>query len=161
VWPPEEIAARLRLVPHDGWRDVRWIPEQNWHVTLAFLGEADSDGVTAALRRVALPTVIAEISSRLRVLGRTSLVLPVAGVGELARAVRTATVPERADRPFRGHLTMARSRSGRPIKGGRRELEMWDRTEFEIREIALVASTLTHEGSRYSTVATLATTESR
>ena len=138
AWPPDEVRARLRDVRRDGWGDARWMPEENWHVTLAFLGEADTDGVTQALRRTTLPLATADVSPRLEVMGRTSLVLPVAGVAELARAVRTATLPDHADRRFRGHITMARSRGGRPIKGHSAEPAPWSRLPFDIDEVAVV-----------------------
>ena len=161
AWPPEEVRARLRELPRDGWGDVRWMPEDNWHVTLAFVGDAEIDDVTPALSRTVLPTATATVSSRLQVMGRTSLVLTVAGVDELARAVRAATIPGRADRRFRGHITVARSRGGRPITGRSEKRPGWSQVRFEIVEVALVASTLTTEGSRYATVAAFPTTESR
>jgi 2'-5' RNA ligase len=161
VWLPEEVRARLRELPREGWGDVRWTPEENWHVTLAFLGETEIEDAAQALRRASLPAVGADVSPRLEVMARTSLVVRVAGVGELARAVRTATIPERADRPFRGHITMARSRGGRPIKGRSAEQGQWRRISFDVGDIALVASTLTPGGSRYTTVAEFAASDSR
>lgn len=160
VWPPDHVRARLREVPHDGWGDLRWMPEENWHVTLAFIGDADIDEAAAALRRTALPAVTAEVSSQPRVMGRTSLVLPVSGVDELAGVVRKATLPEAADRPFHGHITMARSRGGRPIKGRTAEPPPWNRLSFHIDELALVVSTLGTEGSTYATVVTFPATDS-
>jgi 2'-5' RNA ligase len=159
VWPPEEVRASLRQVPRHGWGDLRWMPEENWHVTLVFLGEADIDETAEALRRTALPPATAEVSAQLRVMARTSLVLPVRGVDELAGVVRTATLPEAADRPFRGHITMARSRGGRPIKG-RAATVPWQRASFPVDEIAVVVSTLGPKGSTYATVATFPTSYS-
>jgi 2'-5' RNA ligase len=136
------------------------MPEQNWHVTLVFLGEAAVDDVAGVLRRTALPPATAQVSSRLKVLGRTNLVLPVAGLDRLAHAVRAALDPAQADRRFRGHITMARSRGGRPIKGHTTEHPAWSEASFDVDEAALVASRLTPDGSRYETVARFAVTES-
>jgi 2'-5' RNA ligase len=159
VWPPDDVCARLRLLSHEGWGDVRWMPEANWHVTLAFLGDAHVDETTEALRGTVLPGATAEVSSHLRAVGRTSLVLPVSGVDELASVVQAATLPDAADRPFRGHITMARSRGGRPMKG-RPAPAPWEAISFRVDEVALVASTVDPQGSTYATLATFSTTDS-
>lgn len=158
AWPPDEVRARLHDVPRDGWGDVRWMPEENWHVTLAFLGEAAIDDVTAALHRTALPPATAQVSSRQRVLGRTNLVLPVTGLDQLARAVRTVLDLAHADRRFQGHITVARSRGGRPITGRSAEQASWTELSFDVHEVALVVSKLTPEGSSYLTAATFPAT---
>ena len=74
--------------------------------------------------------------------------VPVRGVDDLAGAVAEATadlggLPE--DRPFTGHLTLARSRGrvpagwvGRPVTGA-----------FTVGEVCLVRSETLPEGARY------------
>ena len=80
--------------------------------------------------------------------------LPVAGVDDLAAVVESAlrgvgTAHER--RRFVGHLTMARlARQARPERSVGRRFD----AEFEVREVALVASTLTDAGSIYETLGT-------
>ena len=49
VWPPEEVVEHLRSLRRKDQRGVRFIPPENWHVTLRFLGEADEREVAAAL----------------------------------------------------------------------------------------------------------------
>jgi 2'-5' RNA ligase len=81
-------------------------------------------------------------------LGATVLCLPVGGLDALAGAVVAATAdlgqpPE--DRPFRGHLTVARAR-----RGGLRGLpRLALAARWPVTELTLVASTLGREGARY------------
>ena len=49
VWPSEPAREHVRSLARDGWVNVRWTPEDNWHVTLAFLGEAEIDDVAHRL----------------------------------------------------------------------------------------------------------------
>jgi 2'-5' RNA ligase len=85
-------------------------------VTLRFLGEvADNDvaGLVDALDAALLTATEAAIGPAVMRLGRQVLCVPVDGVDHLARAVVDATAdigtpPE--DRPFTGHVTLARAR---------------------------------------------------
>ena len=43
LWPPDEVREELRQLHRKDQRGVRFVPEDNWHVTLRFLGEADVD----------------------------------------------------------------------------------------------------------------------
>jgi RNA 2',3'-cyclic 3'-phosphodiesterase len=134
---------------------VRWTLPEAWHVTLRFLGGVapeDVPGVVAALGSLrALLPVVAELGPATRRLGRSVLVLPVTGLGAVAAGVDEAlasagVVPE--ERPFRGHLTVARARgraslprglSGAPLGGS-----------WVVDEVTLVESTLHGaRGSRY------------
>lgn len=91
-------------------------PDPRWHVTLAFLGQADAGPVSASLRQVrAAPFDVALAGSGTfggRVLwagvgaGRAEL---VALAGQVAVACREAGVVLE-DRPYRPHLTLRRGR---------------------------------------------------
>lgn len=154
AWPDASVADALRAVPRPDARGIRWVPDEQWHVTLRFLGVCDRDDVADRLAAATLPRALARLGPAVDWLG-PQLVVPVAGVDELAASVAAATVdvgnaPEPA---FRGHLTIARTRRdatstvlGEPMSGS-----------FEVREIALVRSELTPSGARYTTVATFAT----
>jgi 2'-5' RNA ligase len=85
-------------------------------------------------------------------LGRSTVVVPVAGLDQLAAATIEATaevgVPP-DPRPFTGHLTIARLKgraacgvAGQPF-----------RATFPVREIHLVRSHLDSSGARYEVVA--------
>ena len=95
---------------------VRWVPPANWHVTLRFLGEAEATDVHARLAGVTLPAATAMFGPAVRRLGRSALVVPVAGLERLAAAVTAATADigdPPGTRSFNGHLTLARLRPGR------------------------------------------------
>ena len=155
AWPDGPTVETLRGLPRPDERGVRWVPEENWHVTLRFLGTCDGDEVTARLGAATLPTCRATLGPAVDWLG-PQLVVPAGGVDELAAAVQTATdgIGEPPRREFRGHLTIARTRRaadsavlGHPITAS-----------FVITEVAVVRSELTPDGPRYTTVATYPTT---
>jgi 2'-5' RNA ligase len=156
VWPSDAARQHIRSLPRDGWTDVRWTPLENWHVTLAFLGEADIDAVTRRLGGGDYPSATAEVGSRMALLGRSSLVLPVTGVDALAGAVRARVFDEPPGTPFRGHLTVGRSRGKRPISRKAGSMPAPAAVAFDVDEIALVRSTLSSDGARYDTVSTFA-----
>lgn len=125
-------------------RGLRWTDPADWHVTLRFLGQVDhasAVGAFGAIERQARP-VVARVGPNTGRFGRRVLHVPVQGLEELAAAAVAATsdVGEPADdRPFAGHLTLARARArggadlssvvGVPVSA------VW-----EVEEITLVAS---------------------
>lgn len=155
AWPTDEAVAALNaLLDVDDEPGIRPVPEQNWHVTLRFLGQASVDEVRAALSGADLPPARARLGPVIERLGPRQIVVPASGVDELARAVRSATVdlgaPDR--HPFRGHLTIARTKPKAPS----RLVGLPFVAEFEIAEIALVESELRPTGAVYTTVARVA-----
>lgn len=126
VVPPPEAVAELTAAVAPVRRDlrgVRWTSPEQWHLTLAFLGEVDEetlDGVQAGLAAVAAGGAPVELA--LSGAGRfgervlwTGLAGDTDGLATLAAgvaaAVRAAGVALE-DRPFRAHLTLARGRGG-------------------------------------------------
>ena len=134
VWPSEQAREHIRSLPRDGWVNVRWLAEDNWHVTLAFVGEAEIDQVARRLEGD-YPATTAEVAARMRVLGRNNLVVPVSGLDALAEAVHARVFDAPPDKPFRGHLTVGRAIGGRlgaharrkDRKGGQGRKERKDR----------------------------------
>jgi RNA 2',3'-cyclic 3'-phosphodiesterase len=113
VWPPPAFAEQLTSLPRAERRGVRWVPPENWHVTLRFLGETDADEVRARLDAATLPPATATMGPVVQRLGRGLVVVPVGGLDELAAAVAEATsdIGEPiGHRGFRGHVTLARFR---------------------------------------------------
>jgi 2'-5' RNA ligase len=109
------------------WREAfpraRWVPRENWHVTLAFLGSTSPrlvPWVQQQLAQVAerTPTFETRVrglgafhsTDRARVLWAGLDDVP-GSIGELATAVRSALAREFPPeaRPFSAHLTVARS----------------------------------------------------
>ncbi|MGH9057053.1 MAG: 2'-5' RNA ligase family protein, partial [Acidimicrobiales bacterium] len=115
VWPPPALVERLRSMERPGLPGVRWTTEDQWHVTLRFLGALDAaccEDLLGALGRVTAGCSPVEVtaSGAPRGLGQAAWVLPVDGLGRLALAVTQTTAsfgrpPDR--RSYRGHLTLA------------------------------------------------------
>jgi len=152
--PPDvlEIIEGLDRPPVEG---LRWTDREQWHVTLRFLGAVDdADAVVAALRTVrALPRAAALGPAVARFAQRV-LQIPVTGLDDVAAAVANATSvlgapPE--DRPFTGHLTLARVR-------GRRRVDLRPLTGAEVsaswavEDVVLFESHLHPKGARYEVV---------
>ena len=135
-WPRPKVAG------------LRWTGPDQWHVTLHFLGSVDPGEAVAALEGLGSVAAEARLGPATALLGQGVLMVPVRGVDDLAGAVAEATadlggLPE--DRPFIGHLTLARSRGrvpagwvGRPVTGA-----------FPVGEVCLVRSETLPEGARY------------
>ena len=159
VWPPPEIISAIAALERPELRGLRWTSPEQWHVTVRFMGEvADVDAAVAALRSVRASPVEARMGPETGRFGHRILHVPVSGLEDVAAAVVGATTavgqpPE--DRPFRGHVTLARVRDrarvdlrplcGQPLGGS-----------WRVEQVVLVASHLRHEGAHYETVATQA-----
>jgi 2'-5' RNA ligase len=129
---------------------VRWVPPEQWHLTLRFLGEADEDVAARALEALRATPATAVLGPRVSRLGRDVVCLPVAGLDALAAAVAdaTAAVGEPPDRRFSGHLTLARLR--RRAACGVTGTAF--RATFPVDHVALVRSTLDAGGARHEVV---------
>ena len=139
VWPPEHIAEELRALHRKHQRGVRFVAEENWHITLEFLGEVHPGEVVAALDRCRPPTATARLGPGVEVLGERAVVVPVHGIDALQRTVAEATAGlGSAPRPkrFTGHLTVARLKRGAHLP---RVVGALVRAEFTVDEIALGA----------------------
>jgi RNA 2',3'-cyclic 3'-phosphodiesterase len=125
---------------------VRWTPRANLHVTLRFLGQAVIDEAAAALDSLVAAPAVAAAGPSTRRLGRGVLMVPVAGLGDLAAAVQSV-LPEEEPRPFVGHITVARGRGRRgvvPASAGGAPVS----GSFPVDEVTLVRS----RGGRYEVV---------
>lgn len=171
--PPPEIGAALgralesvRAVAPD----ERWSRTESLHLTLSFLGHLPGetlDEVRAAL--AAASAGRAPFPIRVRgagVFGRGArarvLWLGIEG-GEALSSLQAAIVRElgaighREDRPYRPHLTLARSRDprgSRALVDAQALLASLDFGSFVVREVVLYRSELGRGGSRYTPLAT-------
>jgi RNA 2',3'-cyclic 3'-phosphodiesterase len=166
VWPSAAARAALDTLPRPPTPGLRWTTPDQWHVTLRFLGEQDdADPAAAAVRRVpgglegsAPGPVAGSLGPATSWFpGRRVLQVPVEGLDRLAAAVDTAFdgAPGPGaggrDRPFVGHLTVARTRGQRrgPIDlAGAPCAAPWP-----VNRVTLVRSTLGGSGSRYEILA--------
>jgi 2'-5' RNA ligase len=154
IWPPDDVLDALADIERPKDQGVTWVPRENLHITLRFLGDADVDEVTARLDDVHLPAATAVVGPAFDLLGERSLISPVAGVDDLAAVVRQAVrgLGTERERPrFQGHITVARlARRARPHRSAGRRFD----ATFAVTEVALVASTLRDTGAVYETLAT-------
>jgi RNA 2',3'-cyclic 3'-phosphodiesterase len=154
VWPTAEVIEALRALRRKDERGVRFVPPENWHVTLRFLGESHPDEVIERLDSIVLETAEARLHPAVDLLGRGQVIVPVSGTEGLARTVTGATrglgeAP--THRRYVGHLTLARMRKdARPPRVTGTPFD----ESFEVTEVALVRSRLRSTGSEYETVAT-------
>ncbi len=153
VWPPEEVVAELTFLRRKDQRGVRFVRPENWHITLRFFGEADSQEVTDALAGANLPPARAHLGPAVDVISERALVIPVAGLDALAETVKqhTGRIGEPDRKRFVGHLTVARVKPRFPMPSTLGSLVS---AEFEVEEIALVQSRLHSQGARYETIET-------
>ena len=159
------IRIRLRLcAPGDG---LRWSTPEQWHITLQFYGDVDeeraaclADGLAHASFASA-PEVILDGLGRFAAKGILHATVGVTpGLLDLQqRVVKCGSsfgfVPEA--RPFRPHVTLARSKGQKGVKS-LRPLATPDLPAFGpdicwmAREILLLRSTLCPQGAEYAVV---------
>ena len=153
VWPPEDVVAELMSLQRKDQRGVRFVPPDNWHITLRFLGDADPDRVIDALDGEPLRLAQARLGPAVDMLAERALVIPVNGLDDLAADVAglTAKIGTPTRQRFFGHLTLARVK---PNVAMPRTLGTMVSAEFDVDEIALVQSRLDADGARYETLET-------
>lgn len=153
VWPPDDVVGELTTLPRKNQRGVRFVPPENWHLTLRFLGEADPAIVAAALDDAELPAATVRLGPGVDLWADRALVLPAAGLDDLAAEVtaRTSSIGEPPRKRFVGHLTLARLKHHAVMP---KALGAYSATTFAVDEIALVRSRLGPDGARYETLET-------
>lgn len=151
AWPPPETAGALAE-----WAralDGRRVPAEKIHLTLAFLGAARPDKAAAAVRRVhgrahALPIEVAKYWKHNQIVWAGPRETPP-HLAALVDALhfelyRAEFILER--RPFAAHVTLVR-KAPRPA-----ELPPLPAVEWPIRDLTLVRSTVSAQGSAYDIV---------
>lgn len=172
IWPSGEVRAALAEVirriskPRDG---VAWIPEDNLHVTVKFLGEVDVARAEELCDVLAI--TLSEIRPFTATLGRGGVFPDLrrprvlfAGLSEGAERVTEAAARvekcaeergfPREDRPFHPHVTVGRVKNDRAARDAVTQLALAKIPEisFPVRSVTLVESELSSAGSRYTIV---------
>lgn len=159
VIPPDDIIGKIRDLPSQSQRGVRWTKPEQWHITLKFLGVANPYEAIPALTQVDGQKTTARIGPAVTLLGQRVMILPVTGVEALAAAIAEpfAEIGEPQEpREFAGHLTLARLK-GAPLKDPS-SVSLLDHefsAEFPVETIALVESQLSSDGATYEVLAEL------
>lgn len=167
----EGIKERVMSLQHDLRRtlsSMKWVGEDNMHVTLLFLGEVD-DREIVQVCRLAQQAVQEMPPFPLAIEGfgcfphaRRPRVLWV-GVGqgkeEMLRLYDALATPlsalgyRREDRPYSPHITLGRTKSDGPMQALGDALEKyrtWEGGTMQVDEVLLMGSELTREGPIYT-----------
>ena len=160
---PEDVRDRLATL-QSGLPGARWVPPENLHLTLRFIGEADgrlARDIDAALAGVSMPSFpvtlarVDRFGSGAKVRSLWAGVEPNEPLRRLQAKVeqalqRTGLAPE--GRKFKPHVTLARFNGGNP---GARLYDYLSRQAlfrapaFEAREFVLYSSFLSQTGAIY------------
>lgn len=169
--PVKSLLLRVQDALRRGDADVKWVEEENLHLSLKFLGELDEDAVSRlkgilsveALRWPAMSLTYAGVGA-FPERGEPRVVWAGCGgdvqtLAALAAAVERAAeqvgIP-REHKPFVAHLTIGRVKSGRNVK--RLLSAMQQQREVPlgsdlVKEFVLYKSTLTNQGPIYEPLA--------
>lgn len=163
--PPSEVRSEAEAWARHLARSIhglRVVPARNSHVTLAFLGDRDEseiDRIISAMAETAAPATGLSLGAPVWLPRRrpSSLVLDIHDdrgelrhlQKELARLLGT-TIGWKEDRPYRPHLTCART--GRGFDPGPLRLPVSPSVAFEGVSISLYRSHLSPAGAEYETI---------
>ncbi|HHH85012.1 MAG TPA: RNA 2',3'-cyclic phosphodiesterase [Firmicutes bacterium] len=159
---------------HRKWPGVKWIPEEQIHLTVKFLGESGKlSTIKQAMKKLRFPPFKASLEKNLLLLGKGSeariiaLKLESAFLGELFEEVETALsacgIP-RERRPFLPHITVGRIKEKVSRRKARRKLvgaEPLPCAEYPCPGLCLYESILRKEGPEYIIRGDYPFTESR
>ena len=168
--PPEVREAALERARSVSWKGrIRWVPQQNLHLTLKFLGETPEEEIPrleAALESVCLGhrafDLALESVGAFPSTNKARTLWVGAGEGSealtaLAEDVENALQDlgfEREKRPFHPHATVGRAKDGRAAMTGGEPVS--EPPGFRVRSVELMRSRLTDEGAVYSVAASFA-----
>jgi len=143
----------LGALARPGVQGLRWAKPEHWHVTMAFLGEIEPAAVASvgvALRGSGAPAGRARLGPATTLLGRGILCVPVTGLDVVAARVAQALRAEGfeiEERPFRGHVTLARARGRRSVPPSLRGAAV--EATWDVDGLAVMESRQEEGGSRY------------
>ncbi|MDW8052939.1 MAG: RNA 2',3'-cyclic phosphodiesterase [Anaerolineae bacterium] len=163
----EVLRAYQRVLMRERWAEqVKWVSAQHWHLTLRFLGEITDTQrlqlarqLNVALREQRIQSVRVRFSQpqffpsprQPRVIAclveSTPLLQQLAELAE-ASAQRIGLPPER--KPFKGHITLGRTRGDFPLNVALPFDEA--RSPFVANTVVLFKSDLTPSGPIYTTL---------
>ena len=159
---PEMIRTQLQLLC-GGLPGVRWVPPENFHITLRFIGEVDGgvfDDIDASLAGIRAPRFSLALTGvghfgNGRIRARWAGVTKEPALQHLHDKVESAVV--RAGLPAEGkkytpHVTLARPKTPPPINKLQSFLAanaLFKTPAFEVSEFALLSSFLGSQSANY------------
>ena len=164
IRPPEEVRDLL-IDAMDDSPELRWVGDDNLHLTLRFIGEVErtlANDIADSLRRIRFPPFELRISGIGRFDRRSGGALwagvePRKPVAELAAkidrvCVETGLEPER--RAFHPHITLARynRRGASPAADFERRHAGVSSEPFSVAQFTLFESHLSRHGAHYEEV---------
>ncbi len=155
------LGEACRKLAAAGGMGMRWVPPQQIHLTLKFLGDIDDDAAPAVSERLSgVAGRFSPWSARLHGLGAfpnpSSPRVVWAGVDDEGRSAAVQAEVEDAlariaiakeSRPFAPHLTLGRRRPGGAFRRETLREVSIDPAEFTIDRLVLFQSTLTPSGA--------------
>jgi 2'-5' RNA ligase len=155
AWPPPAVVSVLEGMERPDVAGLRWTGPDQWHVTLRFMGSVpDVEPAVGAFDAIEAVAATARMGPATGRFGDRVIHVPVGGLEEVAAAVVAATgaVGEPPDeRPFHGHITLARPR-GRARVDLRRLTGTPLAAEWPVESVTLVSSSTLAGGARYEVV---------
>jgi len=160
---PDDVRQRLTGLC-GGLPGARWVPPENYHMTLRFIGEVEhgqAEDIHLALSRITAPPVQVTLAG-LDWFGTRSKVRTVVVKAErsdplvhLQRKVESAVVRvgmDREERKFLPHVALARLRDGRPAEAQHfcDDHAMFKLPPYAIDRFVLYSSFLSHNGAIYT-----------
>lgn len=157
---PEGVKQHLALLT-GGVPGARWVPRDQWHLTLRFVGDADGgelEDLRAELGRVRVPSFALAVRGVGHFPPRGAPTVLWAGVDRsdglaalhdaVERAVRAAGLPPE-DRKFHPHVTLARLKGTPPRRVGEwlSAHGLFEAPPFVAAEFVLFRSTLGSKGA--------------
>lgn len=169
--PVRKLLTRAQEILRRADADVKWVEEENLHLSLKFLGDLDPEPLATlkgalsaeALRRPRLRLTYAGIGTfpdrgdpRVVWAGCSGDLERLAALaGAVERAAEQVGVP-RERHPFVAHLTIGRVKSNRNVKRLRAAIENQREVPLgkdEVAQFELYQSTLTNQGPIYTPIA--------
>lgn len=161
---PPDVSGKLQIFPQTLQRqEVRWVPAENWHLTVLFLGNVDGEKpglYIEKLRAAALPSPFRlRLQDKIKVVnrrGRTEMLwaafeqsLPFARLCyQVAQALDR--VPDREPLP---HVTLARTRKDFRGRIDAAQFPQVSTIEFPVTAFELWESQLLPQGAIYTSLA--------
>ncbi len=148
---------------------IRWLPEENWHATLAFIGDKTAEELETTLNGIE-----AELATTKPLSGAPSRIqgfphrnkprllalrlFPEEGIKRLHWNLSQA-LGIRPDRNFRLHVTVARFRDlseedAHALNQAIRNLLVFDTDRWQFRSVTLYESILKQSGAQYRAIRT-------